>query len=119
VREFNLPTVLLSATPYRNDYKSFRVRGRFLFNYPYAQAVKQRIVRSIEIIVPGSDLIGDSADAVNRFVTLLQSEVPGRLKLARRWFKDKNALPRVMVRADSLEKLQALQSAIDVAFKTF
>ena len=25
VREFNLPTVLLSATPYRNDYKSFRV----------------------------------------------------------------------------------------------
>lgn len=36
VREFNLPTLLLSATPYRNDYKSFRVRGRYLFNFPYA-----------------------------------------------------------------------------------
>jgi hypothetical protein len=29
VRDFNLPTILLSATPYRNDYKSFRVRGRY------------------------------------------------------------------------------------------
>ena len=33
VRELNRPTVLLSATPYRNDFKSFRVRGRFVFNY--------------------------------------------------------------------------------------
>jgi superfamily II DNA or RNA helicase len=50
VREFNLPTVLLSATPYRNDYKSFRVRGRFLFNYPYDDAVRQRIIRAVEIV---------------------------------------------------------------------
>jgi superfamily II DNA or RNA helicase len=34
VRELNRPTILLSATPYRNDFKSFRVRGRFVFNYP-------------------------------------------------------------------------------------
>ena len=52
VREFNLPTLLLSATPYRNDYKSFRVRGRYLFNLPYQQAVDRHIIRSAEIIMP-------------------------------------------------------------------
>jgi hypothetical protein len=30
VRDLNRPTVLLSATPYRNDFKSFRVNGRFV-----------------------------------------------------------------------------------------
>ncbi|MBC7210759.1 MAG: DEAD/DEAH box helicase family protein [Pseudomonas sp.] len=56
VREFNLPTLLLSATPYRNDYKSFRVRGRYLFNFPYRQAVDGRIIRPADIIVPEGDV---------------------------------------------------------------
>ena len=35
VRELKRPTVLLSATPFRNDYKLFQVKGRFVFNYPF------------------------------------------------------------------------------------
>jgi superfamily II DNA or RNA helicase len=49
VRELNRPTVLLSATPYRNDFKSFRVRGRFVFNYPHAAAVDAHVIRDVAI----------------------------------------------------------------------
>jgi superfamily II DNA or RNA helicase len=118
VRDFNLPTVLLSATPYRNDYKSFRVRGRFLFNYPHADAVRDRIVRPVEVIVPDDNQAEDAEDAVSRFVTLLRSELPARLESTGRWFKDEDTLPKVMVRADDLDTLEALQAAINAAFGT-
>jgi len=45
IRDADLPTVLFSATPYRNDYKSFRVRGRFVFNQPIDDAIDERIIR--------------------------------------------------------------------------
>lgn len=50
VRLLNLPTILLSATPFRNDYKLFRVRGRFICNLPYQVAEKDRIVRKVEFV---------------------------------------------------------------------
>ncbi|BAB51925.1 DEAD/DEAH box helicase [Mesorhizobium japonicum] len=117
VRDFNLPTLLLSATPYRNDYKSFRVRGRFLFNYPYAEAVADRIIRPVEVIVPNDDH-ASGGDAVSRFVALLRSELFARLQTTDRWFKNDGTLPKVMVRADDLDTLEALQSAINAAFGT-
>lgn len=46
IRDADLPTVLFSATPYRNDYKSFRVRGRFVFNQSAQEALERRIIRS-------------------------------------------------------------------------
>lgn len=48
IRRMDLPTVLFSATPYRNDYKSFRVRGRFVFNQSIQEALEQRIIRTPE-----------------------------------------------------------------------
>ena len=118
VRDFNLPTVLLSATPYRNDYKSFRVRGRYLFNYPYDEAVKARVIRPVEIIPPGraAQAEGDEA-AIAQFVRIMKSELPKRLTEAKAWFND-GALPKVMVRAEDLAKLELLQTAIDREFNT-
>jgi superfamily II DNA or RNA helicase len=118
VRDFNLPTVLLSATPYRNDYKSFRVRGRYLFNYPYADAVKERIIRPVEIVVPERASAARGANAIEQFVQLLKFELPKRLRSTQRWFKDEGTLPKVMVRAQDLDTLETLQAAIDQAFKT-
>ncbi len=118
VRELNKPTILLSATPYRNDYKSFRVRGRYLFNYPYAQAVEQRIVRPAEIIRPDCEYPDDLNGAVRRFVDILNRELPGRLEQSQRWFDAANATPRVMIRASNLENLQLLQNEIDRVFET-
>ncbi|MER9578553.1 DEAD/DEAH box helicase family protein [Mesorhizobium sp. M0400] len=118
VREFNLPTLLLSATPYRNDYKSFRVRGRYLFNFPYRQAVGRRIIRPADIIVPQGDdrPIGREA-AIPQFVGILHRELTDRLREAERWFRN-GATPKVMVRGDDLETLTLLQTEINRVFRT-
>lgn len=118
VREFNLPTLLLSATPYRNDYKSFRVRGRYLFNFPYRQAVDGRIIRPADIIVPHGDdrPVGREA-AIPQFVGILHHELPDRLREAERWFRN-GETPKVMVRGDDLETLTLLQTEINRVFRT-
>ena len=117
VREFNLPTLLLSATPYRNDYKSFCVRGRYVFNLPYQEAVDQRIIRQAEVIVPRGNALGDRQAAVNQFVEILRQELPERLRQAQRWFRD-GILPKVIVRADHLDTLNLLQIEINRVFHT-
>lgn len=55
IRQADLPTVLFSATPYRNDYKSFRVRGRFVFNQSIQEALDRKIIRTPEFaeLAPG------------------------------------------------------------------
>ncbi len=118
VRDFNLPTLLLSATPYRNDYKSFRVRGRYLFNFPYRQAIDRRIIRPADIIVPEKDagLFAREA-AVPQFVGILHQELPDRLRESERWFLN-GVAPKVMVRADDLETLTLLQIEINRVFDT-
>ncbi|MFD0908596.1 DEAD/DEAH box helicase [Ruegeria arenilitoris] len=118
VREFNLPTLLLSATPYRNDYKSFRVRGRYLFNFPYRQAVEERIIRPADIIAPEGDaeLIAREA-AIPQFVGIMHRELTERLREAERWFLNGDA-PKVMVRGDDLETLTLLQTEINRVFDT-
>nr|WP_286189378.1 DEAD/DEAH box helicase family protein [Labrenzia sp. R5_0] len=117
VREFNLPTLLLSATPYRNDYKSFRVRGRYLFNFPYAESVERKIIRPVEIIVPAGNSAQNRQAAVTQFVGILRDELPDRLDQARHWFRD-GTEPKVMVRGDDLETLKALQQEINQVFET-
>lgn len=117
VREFNLPTALLSATPYRNDYKSFRVRGRYLFNYPYEKAVAAGVIRPIEIVIPPRAQPDDRRAAVAQFVRMLEAELRPRLGATGRWFAP-GTIPKVMVRGDDLETLIELQAAIDRSFAT-
>ncbi len=118
VREFNLPTLLLSATPYRNDYKSFRVRGRYLFNFPYQEAIDRRVIRPAEIIVPQANERPEGREAaITGFVGILHRELPDRLRQAERWFRNGTA-PKVMVRGDDLETLTLLQSEINRVFET-
>lgn len=118
VREFNLPTLLLSATPYRNDYKSFRVRGRYLFNFPYRQAVDGRIIRPADIIVPEGDVGPVVREAaIPQFVGILHKELLERLREAERWFLN-GVTPKVMVRGDDLETLTLLQTEINRVFET-
>lgn len=118
VREFNLPTVLLSATPYRNDYKSFRVRGRYLFNFPYQRAVDEGIIRPAKIIVPetGGEPPAEEA-GIDEFVEMLHEELDERIQQAVSWLPA-DQHPKIMVRADDLETLKLLQAAINDRFDT-
>ena len=47
IRELARPTVLFSATPYRNDFKYFQVRGNFAFNLGYEEATRQQLIRRV------------------------------------------------------------------------
>ena len=47
VRNLGRPTLLLSATPFRNDYKLFTVRGAYAYNLPFQRAAEANIVRDI------------------------------------------------------------------------
>ncbi|WP_440830695.1 DEAD/DEAH box helicase [Pseudomonas fragariae (ex Marin et al. 2024)] len=117
VREFNIPTLLLSATPYRNDYKSFCVRGRYVFNMPYQEALDQRIIRPVEIVAARASVADGLHAAVNQFVKMLQQELPHRLREAEKWFRD-GVAPKVIVRANDFETLILLQSEVNRVFET-
>lgn len=52
VRSLGKPTVVLSATPYRNDYKYFELSGRFVFNLSWAEAVDQQLIREVVVQPP-------------------------------------------------------------------
>jgi superfamily II DNA or RNA helicase len=143
VRVLNRPTILLSATPFRNDYKFFRVRGRFVFNMPFEAAVHDKIIRSVEFIDPvkagksqpirskkrrdldededsealdtltNQTLSADDKNAIDRFVELLQSALPAVLKRAKAY----TDTPKIIVRARSYEALGLLQARISKASK--
>ncbi|MGJ4891205.1 DEAD/DEAH box helicase [Bradyrhizobium sp. HKCCYLRH3099] len=110
VRDLNKPTILLSATPYRNDYKSFRVRGRFVFNYPHEKATATKVIRPIDFIGAPSN----SKSALTAFLRLLDEKLRPVLTNAGRWTKT----PKVIVRAETLDQLLKLQDKIDTTFNT-
>lgn len=49
VRNLLKPTILFSATPYRNDLKQFNVNSSFITSYSHQQAVRNRHIRRVEI----------------------------------------------------------------------
>jgi hypothetical protein len=56
VRTLACPTLLLSATPFRNDYKLFSVRGAYAYNLPFQRAADANIVREIAFTELGAAL---------------------------------------------------------------
>ncbi|MCX3263708.1 DEAD/DEAH box helicase [Pedobacter agri] len=49
VRSFRKPTVLFSATPYRNDYKIFNVDKEKFFSLDHSKCEQAKILRALEI----------------------------------------------------------------------
>jgi Type III restriction enzyme, res subunit len=52
VRTIGKPTIILSATPYRNDYKYFEIDGTFVFNLPWQEAVREKLIREVVFAPP-------------------------------------------------------------------
>jgi superfamily II DNA or RNA helicase len=48
VKQLRRPTLLLTATPYRNDLKLFRVKKDDVYNFTHATAVKRHIIRKVK-----------------------------------------------------------------------
>lgn len=52
VRNLKRPTVLCTATPYRNDLKLFNVEPQFIATLPHHEAEQERFIRRIEFLRP-------------------------------------------------------------------
>ncbi len=136
VRYLDRPTLLFSATPFRNDYKLFRVHGRFVFNIPYQVVRDRNVVRDVKFCTDDTllqpaplregrqHLIRQTAgveetshsvevtqqdlDDVTRFGTLLKKQLTQILVEAKKYTET----PKVIVRGASYESLVLIQKSI-------
>lgn len=67
VRNLRKPVVLMSATPFRNDLKPFRVEARNIDIYKFADAVAEGVIRDVRIIqrTPTRDSDAFCRDVIN------------------------------------------------------
>lgn len=119
VRELARPTILLSATPFRNDYKLFTVRGSFTYNFPFPKAADAKIVRQVRFAT--LDAHNGSATAINSSKedtdqalthddkSAIKTFARQLLELAPSLTKDRPAGSRIIVRAASWSALATLQ----------
>lgn len=103
VRELDKPTIIFTATPYRNDYKYFQVSGRFTFNLSWAEAVDEKLIRQVDVAdSPDSERKGPVAERgysprmfAEDFKAALKGLPPGRKAIVHaKTFRDLKAIQR-------------------------
>jgi superfamily II DNA or RNA helicase len=93
------PTIIFSATPYRNDYKYFEIDGNFVFNLPWQEAVREKLIREVVFAHPSGLFCskGLEADVRRRVYEFFPHSIsPGCLKnsgrenlsIAAEWLKE-------------------------------
>jgi len=91
VRELKKPTVLLTATPYRNDHKMFNVDPNYIFAYTHQDAVKEKYIREVKF--HEVDFGNSPEDFVDKLIAFYN-------KINR--YKNFNGeIPRVIVRCET------------------
>lgn len=96
--EIKAPTVIMTATPYRNDYKYFSVFGNFVFNLPWHRAVEMKLIRDVTI---------DSTEG--RDQNLLGSRIKRFAKEVKKWLLLLPQKERVIIHAANFSTLERLQ----------
>ncbi len=102
VRHLSCPTILFTATPYRNDLKFFRIDPEYISSFSFRQAIQHRYIRDLafrEISVksPGA------------FVDGLLQYFHGEFQKAR---TNISSTPKVIVRCQNVEDVKAVASLI-------
>ena len=107
VRSFRKPTVLFTATPYRNDIRFFRVgRGdEYRHKLSYQTAVLSGTIRDITFFSPSSSFAGDPdgfAEQLSRFFrnTFAKTVSPT------------TSHPKVIIRCDDARSIDEIQRAV-------
>lgn len=104
VRALGRPTLIFSATPYRNDYKYFNINGNFVFNLPWQEAVDRQLVRDVQMAAPLTIPAGVAAAGP-------LSGAAGFVAACQPALVDLPAGKRAIVHAASFERLVDLQRA--------
>jgi superfamily II DNA or RNA helicase len=66
IRGFGKPTVLFTATPYRNDLRAFKIDPRAIHVTRFADALAQRFIREVKVepVVPENSIRADSGSGL-------------------------------------------------------
>jgi len=106
VRDLECPTVLFTATPYRNDLQLFDVNRDYFYSYTFGEALEHHIVRGVEFI--DGTWSRDSAHTISEFIT--------RLLDARKSTEKEIGLQpgqmRVIVRCNEAADIKAVATAL-------
>ena len=101
-RALSVPVVLLSATPYRNDFALFDLDPQFRYTLRFPEALAGRYVRDVEVHEAPFDSPGTFAEALLAYYDGTYQEVsPGGA-----------GAPRVIVRCGSMSSVREVTEAL-------
>lgn len=104
IRSLGLPTILFSATPYRNDFRYFDIDGRFAFNLSFQEARDMRLVRGVRVI--------DQAQAAAPAEPFAERLIRFAAEVGVSAMPEAPAAARVIVRAESHDSLVRLREEL-------
>jgi len=100
VRSFKKPTILFSATPYRNDYKVFNIDKENFYSIEHEFCTRQNFLRKLEIIE-----INDSSNSISTYLKKLLAEIK---KIEPEIVKQGIKNPKVIIRCENAEDIKKL-----------
>ena len=117
VRSFQLPTILFSATPYRNDFRFFNIGSgeRFVSAYRFQEAVESRIVRDVFFRPPAKPFKNDPAAFARQLRMFCERNAELGAELAKEG-KTRADL-KVIVRCNSAEAIGLVMKALEAETK--
>jgi hypothetical protein len=98
IREFNIPKIIFTATPFRNDLKMFDIDLNHSFIYTFKEAVDERFLRDVEIIEK------ESTCDPHKFVEDVVNFYNNKLGM--------NSSKRVIIRCDKSDSIRQIASAL-------
>lgn len=104
IRSLDRPTVLFSATPYRNDFRYFDIDGRFAFNLSFQEATDRKLIRGVKVLSddPGARKDEPFARRLVRFAE----------QVGKSTNPDQPERARIIVRGESYESLVELRQQL-------
>ena len=99
IRDLEKKTILFTATPYRNDYRKFKVDSNHIYQFHYDQAESQNIIRSVEPELYPHDLT----------LKLFAKEIR---RLGEKEIRQKTNA-RILVRCQSAHEISSLVNALN------
>jgi superfamily II DNA or RNA helicase len=122
VRTLEKPTILFSATPYRNDLRMFRIgRGRdYRFAFRYQEALGQNLVRQVEFRNPNNSFfeVDRATGMPQRKVDTFAAELLSFYRQVLISRKPVSVItPRIIVRCDTAGSIENVQAALRRAIR--
>lgn len=106
VRDLNCPTILFTATPYRNDLQLFDLDPDYLYSFTFGEALSEQIVRNVKFIDGSWALTG--TDVVTQFTDQIVQSCESVAKMSGKLKEE----IRVIVRCKEADEIKRVVTAL-------